>query len=157
MLLAPESHRRIEGFLREYLRDEGLELPRVHIHAGPFARWATGRLHVLAITVGRRILVAPKAVVKDEAGRPNVSGSLIVHEATHVVQYGRAGFLGFLFSYMAEFWRALREQPGWGKAARQAAYLAIRQEREAYEAEAAYRAWLVAESLSGTSKDEPLA
>ena len=143
MLLAPESHERIEAFLRDHLQDEKLKLPPVFIYSGRVARWLTGSLQILAITFGRRIIVASKVIVRDEQGRLTVPAELIAHEATHVIQYQEAGFIGFLFSYLKEYWLALKEhRQGWSKAARNAAYFAIRHEREAYGAESAYASWV---------------
>lgn len=150
MLLAPESHKQIEAFLREHLQREGLTLPPVHIYSGRLARWLTGRLQILAITFGRRIIVASKVLGRDAEGRLTVPASLIAHEATHVVQYQEAGMIGFLFSYLREYWRALREhRQGWKKGARNAAYFAIKHERQAYEAESAYTIWVELAKMSG--------
>ena len=143
MVLAPESHERIQAFLREHLRNDTLKLPRLFIYSGRTARWLTGSLQILAITFGRRIIVASKVVVRDEQGRLTVPAALIAHEATHVVQYQEAGVVRFLISYLREYWRALQEhRQGWSKAARNAAYFAIKHEREAYEAESAYASWV---------------
>src|SRR5947209_12875490 len=142
MKLASESHKRIESFLRDHFHDEKLKLPPIHVYSGRFARWLTDRFQILAIAFGRRIFVAPKVIKRDEEARLTLPAALIVHEATHVVQYGKAGLIGFLLSYTAEYLRALREQKqGWSRAARSAAYFNIRQEREAYEAQAAYPIW----------------
>jgi hypothetical protein len=141
MLLAPESHRRIESFLRYHLRNDALRLPPIFIYSGRWTRWLTSAFNILAITFGRRIFVAPKVVERDDERRLTVSAGLIAHEATHVAQYEQAGFIRFLFSYLWEYWRALREQQGWNKSARHAAYFAIKQEREAYDAESAYAVW----------------
>jgi hypothetical protein len=156
MRLAAESHQRIEAFLREHLKSERLRLPPVHIYCGRWSRWLTRTFHILAITIGRRVFVDPKVVGRDERGRPRVPAGLIAHEATHVVQYDRAGFVGFLLSYFWEYWRALREQEqGWGKAARHAAYFAIKQEREAYQAESAFGAWVALETMNEESGSAP--
>lgn len=142
MKLASGSHRRIEGFLQDHFHDEKLKLPPVHVYSGRFARFVTGRFQILAITFGRRIFVAPKIIKRNEENRLTVPAELIAHEATHVVQYSKAGFIGFLLSYIAEYLRALREQKqGWSRAARMAAYFKIKQECEAYEAQAAYPIW----------------
>lgn len=142
MKLASESHRKIESFLRDHFHDEKLRLPPVLIYCGRFARWLTVSFQITAITFGRRVFIAPKVITRDEENRLTVSAALIAHEATHVIQYRKAGFIRFLLSYVAEYLRALREQKqGLGKAARTAAYFKIRQEREAYEAQAAYPSW----------------
>ena len=142
MKLAPQSHRRIESFLRDHFRKGELKLPAIHLYSGHFSRWLTGAFHILAITFGRRIFVAPRVIKRDAGGRLTVPAALVAHEATHVMQYHDAGFAGFLISYLGEYWRGLRERKqGWGRAARQAAYFGIKQEREAYEAESAYANW----------------
>ncbi len=148
MLLAPESHQCIEAFLRDHFENETLRLPPVYIYTGRWSQRLTKAFHIQAITFGRRIFIAAKAVGRDDMGRLVVSAGLIAHEATHVVQYQQAGFIGFLFSYTREYWRALREQrQGWSKAARLAAYFAIKHECEAYEAESAYAIWLALEKM----------
>ncbi|PYS52115.1 MAG: hypothetical protein DMF68_02445 [Acidobacteria bacterium] len=142
MKLTSESHKRIESFLRDYFHDAKLKLPPIHVYSGGFARLLTGRLQFLAVTFGRRIFVAPKVMARGEENRLTVPAALIAHEATHVVQYDKAGFVNFLLSYITEYLRFLREQKqGWGRAARTAAYFKISKEREAYEAEAAYPIW----------------
>lgn len=141
MKLAADSHQRIERFLRDHLQRERLMLPPVFVYSGRGARWLTGTFNIVAITFGRRVFIAPRMVTRDNGGRVTVPAKLIAHEVTHVVQYQQSGFLGFLCSYLGEYWRALNSQPGWGKAARQAAYMAIRHEREANQAENAYPAW----------------
>jgi hypothetical protein len=142
MKLASESQRHIEKFLRDHFHDDKLELPTIYLYCGRFSLWLTSSFGILAITFGRRIFVAPKVVKLDEGRRLTVPASLVAHEATHALQYCNAGFLRFLVSYLNEYLRGLRSQKkGWGKAARQAAYFGIKQEREAYEAEAAYAIW----------------
>jgi hypothetical protein len=141
MRLAPESHRHIEAFLRERKQCESLRLPPVSVYVGRLSRLLTGTFGILAITFGRRVFVSAHVVKRDERGRLTVPAGLLAHEAVHVVQYSEAGFAGFLLSYLREYWHALSAQPGWGRAAREAAYRAIKQEREAYEAEDAYHAW----------------
>jgi hypothetical protein len=148
MLLAAESHKQIEAFLRDHFGSSALKLPPVYIYAGRFSRWLTGSFHILAITFGRRIFIAPKIMARDARNRLTVPADLIAHEATHVLQYERAGFIGFLVSYLNEYWRALRSQrQGWGDAARHSAYLAIKQEAEARQAEMAYATWRALQQL----------
>ena len=152
MRLAPEAHRHIEAFLRERRRSEALRLPQVHVYVGRWSRLLTGTFGILAITFGRCVFVSARVVKRDERGRVTIPAGLLAHEAMHVVQYGEAGFVGFLVSYLREYWRELRAQPGWGRAARQAAYLAIKHEREAYEAEDEYFAWA---ALSRMREESP--
>jgi hypothetical protein len=78
---------------------------------------------------------------RDRCGRLCVPGWLAAHEATHVLQYERVGFVGFLLLYLKGYWRALRSQKRWNSAAHMTAYLAIKEELEAREAEIAFAAW----------------
>jgi hypothetical protein len=152
MRLAPEAHRQIEAFLRERRRSEALRLPPVQVYVGRWSRLLTRTFGITAITFGRRVFVSSRVVRRDGRGRVTVPARLLAHEAMHVVQYTEAGFVCFLFSYLKEYWRELRAQPGWGRAARQAAYLAIKHEREAYEAEGAYATWA---ALSKMREEDP--
>lgn len=141
MLLAAESHEHLEGFLREYFHDAGLRLPPLYFYRSRLLGWIARAFRLGAITFGRRIFVLPDYVGRDAQGRLTIPGRLAAHEATHVLQYERAGFAGFLVLYMRGYWRALRAQKGWNSAAREAAYRAIMAEAEAYEAEKAYASW----------------
>ena len=143
MKLAPESHARIERFLREHFRDENLRLPPMVIYGSFFSRCLTRLFHIGAITFGHRILVAP-ALVKHEKenNRKTVPGWLIAHEAVHVLQYERDGVIRFLVIYLRGYWKGLRgARPRWNAAARMAAYLNIAEECAAREAEDAYQMW----------------
>ena len=141
MKLAAESHKYLEDFHRHHSGKGELRLPPVYLHAGRFARLITHTFKIAAITFGRHILVKPELVVRDEAGRLRAPSWLIAHETTHVLQYERAGFVGFLWVYLKDYWRMLREQQGWGSVARMSAYLAIGVEREAREAEHVFAEW----------------
>ena len=142
MKLAAQSQEQIERFLREHFGDPGLRLPPIRIYCGPFAHLVTAALRIGAITFGRLILVSPGLVRRRADGRVYAPGWLIAHEATHVWQYRRHGFVGFLTRYLRNYWRALRGCGRWDRAARLAAYLAIEEECAAREAEEAYRAWV---------------
>jgi Domain of unknown function (DUF4157) len=142
MRLAPASHQRIETFLREHFHLPTLKLPSIFLYHGRVAACLTRAFKIGAITFGRHVFVAPKMVTRDESGRLRIPGWLIAHEATHVWQYERAGFFGFLFSYLRGYWRALRAQQVWSGEAHLAAYLAIEEECDARESEAAYTAWV---------------
>jgi len=142
MKLAAESQRLIETFLRDRFDLPALKLPSISLHHGSIARWLTNTFHIGAITFGRHIFVAPKLLTRDARGRWIAPGWLIAHEATHVWQYRREGFLGFLSSYLRGYWRALRTEQRWNGEARMKAYLAIREECDARESEAAYALWI---------------
>ncbi len=141
MKLAAESHQHIETFLRAHLGAPSLQLPHIIIHIGVFAGFITTALKVGAMTVGRHVLLAPRLVRRDAAGRPTVPGWLIVHESVHLVQYQQQGMTRFLFSYFGGYWRGLRRCGRMDAAARLAAYLAIDEESAAREAEVAYQLW----------------
>jgi hypothetical protein len=142
MFLAPESHERLENFLREHFGDPALRLPPLYFYESRLLGWVVRAFHLGAVTFGRRIFVLPKYMERDARGRVTIPGWLAAHEATHVLQYERAGFSRFLVRYLRGYWRALREQKKRnGEAAHKAAYLAIREEREAHEAEEAYASW----------------
>ncbi len=140
MKLAADAHAHIESFLREYFVDNTLRLPPVTLHCGYLAAHLTGLLKIGAITLGRRVVIAP-ALVRREKERLTIPGWLIAHEAVHVLQYERAGYARFLASYLKEYWQALRAQRCWNSLARMNAYLAIKQECEAREAQNAYQDW----------------
>ncbi len=141
MKLADESHARIEGFLREHLKEPELRLPPIKVHGGALARCATRALKIGAITFGRHVFISPNWVERKAGGRRTAPGWLIAHEAVHVLQYEREGWLRFLLNYVLDYWRLLRASGGWDAAARMAAYLAITKESAAREAEDAYKIW----------------
>lgn len=141
MKLARQSHAEIENFFREHLNEKYLRLPRMQIHCGQFAHVLTKGLRVGAITFGPHVFVAPRLVHYDQENRLKVPGWLIAHEATHVLQYKRAGMVGFFIDYLRGYWRALRENRRFNRAARMAAYLSIAEECDAREAETAFGVW----------------
>ncbi len=141
MKLAAVSHAQLQSFLRYHFKDDTLNVPHIYVYTGSFARLITHTLKIGAITFGRRVLVSPALVERDELQQLIVPGWLVAHEAIHVLQYEQAGFIGFLVSYLKNYWRALLEQRGYGSAARMSAYLSIAEEQSAREAERAYRVW----------------
>ena len=138
MLLAAESHERLERFFREHFSDPLLKLPPLYFYRSRILLWLGRPFHLGAITFGRRIFVLPEYIRRDMEGRLTIDGSIAAHEATHVLQYERAGWMGFLILYLRGYWRALRAQGRLSGAAHMTAYLAIREETEAREAEEAY-------------------
>lgn len=141
MRLAADSHARLERFFREFTRDASLALPPVYVHTGAHVRWLTKAFRIGAITLGRHVFVAPALVRDDETGRRVVEGWLAAHEVAHVLQYERAGFAGFLLSYLRAYVAALWRGGRTGVAAHWDAYGQIPYEREAREAEAGFVAW----------------
>ncbi|HVG29894.1 MAG TPA: DUF4157 domain-containing protein [Pyrinomonadaceae bacterium] len=141
MLLAPESHRRLEEFFRQHLRDESLRLPRVRFYAGRFAGLLTRTFGIGAITFGSRVFVSPEFLRRGADDRLALPAGLAVHEATHVLQYARVGFVPFLSLYLRDYARALGREAGRARERHRAAYLAISFEVEARAAEDGYDAW----------------
>jgi hypothetical protein len=146
MKLAAESQQLIEAFLRERFGLAALELPPIAIYHGGLAHLLTKTFNIGAITLGRHIFIAPRLLAREPEGRLCVPGWLIAHEATHVWQYQRDGFTGFLRSYLKGYWRALRTGKGWNGEARMKAYLAIEEECDARESETAYAVWVARKS-----------
>nr|MDQ3804191.1 DUF4157 domain-containing protein [Acidobacteriota bacterium] len=138
MKLSAETHQRVEAFFRRHTNDPGLTLPPIQIHGGRFADLLTRLIGISGITFGRHVFVRSRLVGRDAGGRATVSGWLMVHEAAHVLQYERSGYPRFFRTYLRGYWGALREGGRWDRAGRNAAYLAIAEEREARAAELAY-------------------
>lgn len=141
MRLAADSHQTIEDFHRHFGDDEDLRLPPVHLHNGRFAHWITHTFEIGAITFGRHVFIKPELTTQDEDGKWTAPAWLVAHETMHVLQYEEAGFVGFLISYLRDYWQCLRRQKKWNAAARMEAYRAIKVECIAREAEEAYTAW----------------
>jgi len=129
----------MEEFFRGLRGEPGLRLPPFKVYAGPLSGLLLDSIGMGAITFGRRVFVSRRLVRKGAGGRLTAPGWLLVHEAAHVLQYEEKGFVKFLFDYLRAYWAALREGGRWGGAGRMAAYLAIPDEREAREAEYAFR------------------
>lgn len=147
MRLAADAHNLVETFLREHLQDDSLKLPTIILFSGAASRFITRAFGTDAITISRFIIISPDVLHADMRGRLSAPGDLVVHEATHVCQYSRAGLAGFLFSYLRGFLRELRAQGKMDKAARMAAYLAIREECDARAAGHAYALWSAKQRL----------
>jgi hypothetical protein len=141
MRLAEESHARLEQFFRWHGRDEKLRLPLMFIHAGFLSHFLTRTLRIAAITIGRHIFVSPVYLERDRHGHVKMRGGLLAHEAAHVRQFQREGFLAFLSNYLREYVTCLFRAGTLNAAARRAAYEQITREREAREVEAAYLEW----------------
>jgi Domain of unknown function (DUF4157) len=141
MRLAEESQARLEQFFRWYGRDEKLRLPRMFIHAGFLSHQLTRVLRSAAFTVGRHIFVSQVYLERDERGRLTMRGWLLVHEAAHVRQFQREGFVPFLYNYLREYVTFLSGAGKLNAMARRVAYEQITREQEAREVEAAYLEW----------------
>jgi hypothetical protein len=139
MKLSAEAHAEVEAFFREHRGERELRLPPVSVYGGPVARVLMRAVGMSAITFGRHVFVRPNLIVRKAEGRATVPGWLLVHEAAHVLQYEEKGYLRFLGGYALGYLRALRAGKRWDAQGRMAAYMAIAEEREAREAERAYR------------------
>jgi hypothetical protein len=135
MKLAADSHQKI------YFNDETLVLPRFHVHCGFWAKLLAKVFKIHGITLGNHVFIDPMFVERGENGLPLASFSLIVHEATHVLQYQKEGFFGFLLGYLREWFKFLREQGKRDVDTRWQAYYALRHETEARAAAEAYAIW----------------
>ena len=140
MKLSARSHEHLENFLREFYQDSQLRLPAIYFHKGALVRLLTRAMNVGAITFGQHVLISPEMIKANRRGRQSVPGWLVAHEAVHVLQYKREGYIRFLMHYLFGYWRALRENGKWDRAARMRAYLAVAEARAAQEVERAYRA-----------------
>jgi hypothetical protein len=138
MRLSAESHARVEQFFREHLNEPGLSLPPINVHGGTSARLLMAVARMGAITFGRNVFVRPALFGKGAEGRATLPAWLVVHEAAHVLQYGKKGYPRFFRDYLRGYWRALRAGGRWDKVGRMVAYMSIAEEREAQAAETAY-------------------
>jgi hypothetical protein len=141
MKLSEKSHRKIEQFFSEYLRDEEFKLPKIVFYGGKFTGYFTRFLKIEGITVGKRIFIFPENFWRSPNNNLRLDESLVVHEIAHVLQYRREGFFGFLFKYCRDYWRNLRGLKRYDAFSRSMAYFEISFEREARETERKYREW----------------
>lgn len=141
MKLATASHSKIENFFRVYFKDSNLKLPAFHIHCGFWAKTLCRVFKINGITLGRHVFIDPVFVTRSLDGKINAPFELIVHESTHVLQYANEGFIGFLYSYLKEWFAFLRRQKKRDLETRWQAYYGIRHEEEARAAAEAYRSW----------------
>lgn len=141
MRLAASSQ--IEDFFRAHFNDPSLILPPIKIHSSAIINSLLRLQSISAITLGTHIFVDSNCFVRDGDGRVLMPSWLAVHEATHVLQFARAGWRRFLGVYLGDYFRELRAQmTNAGRAkTRLEAYLAIAYEREARETEEKFRKW----------------
>ncbi len=141
MKLSERSKRKLEEFFREYFDDPQINLPTIHVHCGKFAGIVTRVLKIHGITIGKHILVFPGVVYPNSESNSAISENLLSHEITHVLQYQRQGFFGFLLKYFAGYLRNLRTKKKWDFQTRMTAYYEIPHEIEARECADAYEKW----------------
>jgi hypothetical protein len=143
MQLSASSRAELEEFFREFRGDENFRLPPVKVYAGRAVAWLTGRAGIDAITLGRRVFIAPLHLRGGDGGARSVTGRLLAHEVAHLLQAERAGLLPFLFAYLREYVNGMRRAVKWDAAAHWRAYSEISFEREARAVERAYEVWRV--------------
>lgn len=141
MKLGAKSHRKIEEFFREYLRDENFTLPEIYFYGGKFTNLLTSALKIEGITIGKRIYIFPENFWLSENRLLRLDEELVVHEITHVLQYRREGFIKFLWLYFKCYLTNLREKKSFGLAARAEAYFEIPFEIEARETASKFAVW----------------
>ena len=141
MKLSDKSHKKIEDFFREYLDKEDFRLPEIRFYGGKLTHFLTSALKIEGLAVGRRIYIFPKNFWLSENRKLRLDEELVVHEITHVLQYGREGFFRFLRLYVKSYYANLRKKERRDLQARTQAYLEIPFEIEARQAASKFAAW----------------
>ena len=141
MRIADASLAKMQEFFRQYFADENLILPVFQVHYGRFSRSLCRVFKISGITVERHVFIDPVFLTIDRQGRIRAPFELMIHEATHVLQYARYGLIGFLFSYLKEWSAYLKNAGKRDLETRWQAYYAITHEVEARRAAEAYRLW----------------
>jgi hypothetical protein len=141
MKLSENSRQKIEEFFREHLADESFRLPEIYFYGGKFTHYLTSRLKTEGLTIGRRIYIFPENFRLCENQKLWLDEKLVVHEITHVLQYDREGFFGFLRLYIKSYYSNLRKKEKRDLYARAQAYLEIPFEIEARQAASKFAAW----------------
>jgi hypothetical protein len=126
----------------------GEDFAAVRCHRGAFARLLCRLLGAGAVTLGRRLFFSPRGWDRYREGG-TASVALAAHEAVHVLQYRRDGFLGMLVRYLRDYLRGRRA----GLTHHQA-YRAVPYEREAFAVEARVRE-LARERPAAAAVDSP--
>ena len=141
MKLSEKSQRKIEEFFREYLNNEEFRLPEIQFYGGKFTHYLTSALKIEGVTIGRRIYIFPENFRLGENRQIWLDEELVVHEITHVLQYGREGFFRFLGLYIKSYYANLRKKGKRDLSAKAEAYLEIPFEIEARQAASNFAAW----------------
>lgn len=141
MKLSESSHRLIENFFRDYLRDESFILPKIYFYSGKITAFFTLISKSNGITFGKRIFIMPELVTFNAKNHKKLPEDLVVHEIMHVIQYQNKGFLKFLYVYLCDYWKNLKLHEKWDADSRQQAYLSIPFEIEAREAAKDFLEW----------------
>jgi hypothetical protein len=150
MRLAAESRLLIEQFFRAQFGDPQVELPPIKVYGNALINYFLRWQRVGAITFGSCVFVDSAYFARDTNGRMMMPGWLMAHEATHVLQFARDGWVKFLTAYLRDYVRELfAQQSGVRRAeARVNAYRAIAAERQAHEMEKRFKEWAQAAKTS---------
>jgi hypothetical protein len=141
MKLSRKLHQELESFFRECFGNDKLNLPEIEIYGKRGARFVTRALSVHGITFGRHIFIKPSLISRNSKQKLSMSKELLAHEATHVLQYDKLGFLIFFYTYLKGYLAALKRKPKWDFQSRLEAYWEIPQEQEARECAAKFIEW----------------
>ena len=109
MKLSEKSHQKIEEFFRDYLKNDEFKLPEVRFYGGKLTRFLTSAMKIEGITIGKRVYIFPENFWRCENQKLRLDEELVVHEITHVLQYRREGFFGFLKLYFKSYYGNLRQ------------------------------------------------
>lgn len=140
MKLAPESRLKFEAFFRETFADKHFQMPQVYFYGGKFSSLLTKMLNIHGITIGRNVFVRTKVIIVENK-RHRIETELAAHEIVHVLQYGREGFIKFLYKYLKSYRRNLKKINKIDKNSRHQAYLEIPFEIEARAIAANFIEW----------------
>lgn len=141
MKLTPEAHKLAQDYFRFFFEDEEIELPELQIYTRRGAKIVTKILSVHGITIGRHIFIKPDLTCRDSEARLCLSKNLLIHEATHTLQYRKLGFFGFLYRYFKSYFVILNAKKKWDIYSRMDAYLEIPYEIEARKTAAEFADW----------------
>ena len=141
MKLAPRTNELIESFFRHYFGEENLKLPRIQIYSGSISKVITNLLNIDGITIGRHVLIRPGLIYRNSRNQICLSKKLLAHEITHVLQYQKEGFGGFLFNYFREYLKGIKRRKKWDSISRMYAYLDISHEIEARDCASKFINW----------------
>lgn len=152
MKLSREVHSEIQTFFRLYFNDENLVLPDCDIFVRRGA-WIFSKLFAInGITIGKRVFIKPALVKRSSDNRLMISKNLLVHELTHVMQYRRRGFFGFLTKYFGDYFSNLKREKDKSFDSRMNAYLNIPDEIEARDSADKFVEWLQSEKKQAIGK-----
>lgn len=144
MRLSPQTHSELESFFRHFLDDETIQLPKIEIYIRRGAGLVTRILGVDGITIGRHIFIRPAKAKYNSNNHLTIGKNLLSHEVTHVLQYQKFGFIGFLAGYLKEYFAGLKRKKKWDALSRMEAYFEISHEIEARKAAAKFVEWYFA-------------